>query len=523
MIEIKQIKTNLIFYVILLCVILVVKSALVFWLIPYSGIGLGPDEAQYWTWSRALDWGYYSKPPGIAWQIWAGTHIFGNTETGVRFFSLVISFFQSLSVFWLALASGLLPQTAFWAGVVMALTPLGFLGSIFAITDVGMMLFWTLSCIVVVYGLFQRIAPNYLLIGLLIASGALFKWPIYLLWPLIIIMIPFYRFLYSSQIFAGILISLLGMFPSVVWNASHNWVTFRHVIASITTSNETVASAQGIIHGNLLGFLGAQFFLLSPIIFVILLMAFGQFWRRFRNIEPPLMFCGITCFVLLVTLMTMSIFQKMQGNWVDYAYPTGIVFLCWVALEVWRKGKIWVQIGIVVSMILSIFALSIPYMQKNSLLSIPYKINPFRHNVGWNHLAQELATAGYDPDQHFLFGDKYQMSSILSFYSVGQKRAYFLNLHGVRLNQFSFWPSMAEEQTGKIGFFVLAENSPHLEREQEKLQSFYQTELVKYFREVQFLGIRPLFYSNGQIAKAALIFKCVDYNGLEPPPAPSLY
>jgi hypothetical protein len=24
---------------------------------------LYPDEAQYWLWSRTLDWGYYSKPP----------------------------------------------------------------------------------------------------------------------------------------------------------------------------------------------------------------------------------------------------------------------------------------------------------------------------------------------------------------------------------------------------------------------------------------------------------------------------
>ena len=34
---------------------------------------LYPDEAQYWLWSRTLDFGYYSKPPVIAWAIWATT------------------------------------------------------------------------------------------------------------------------------------------------------------------------------------------------------------------------------------------------------------------------------------------------------------------------------------------------------------------------------------------------------------------------------------------------------------------
>ena len=34
---------------------------------------LYPDEAQYWLWSRTLAFGYYSKPPLIAWSIWAST------------------------------------------------------------------------------------------------------------------------------------------------------------------------------------------------------------------------------------------------------------------------------------------------------------------------------------------------------------------------------------------------------------------------------------------------------------------
>ncbi|MEM6947736.1 MAG: glycosyltransferase family 39 protein, partial [Pseudomonadota bacterium] len=42
------------------------------------------DEAQYWRWSRTIEWGYYSKPPMIAWVIAATTAIFGNGEWAVR-------------------------------------------------------------------------------------------------------------------------------------------------------------------------------------------------------------------------------------------------------------------------------------------------------------------------------------------------------------------------------------------------------------------------------------------------------
>src|SRR5678815_6087713 len=41
---------------------------------------LYPDEAQYWLWSRTLDFGYYSKPPVIAWAIWATTRLGGDAE-----------------------------------------------------------------------------------------------------------------------------------------------------------------------------------------------------------------------------------------------------------------------------------------------------------------------------------------------------------------------------------------------------------------------------------------------------------
>ena len=34
-----------------------------------NGTNLFFDEAQYWTWSQDLDFGYYSKPPLIAWII----------------------------------------------------------------------------------------------------------------------------------------------------------------------------------------------------------------------------------------------------------------------------------------------------------------------------------------------------------------------------------------------------------------------------------------------------------------------
>ena len=49
-----------------------------------SPLNLYADEAQYWRWGETLAWGYYSKPPMIAWVIHAVTSLLGNAEWAVR-------------------------------------------------------------------------------------------------------------------------------------------------------------------------------------------------------------------------------------------------------------------------------------------------------------------------------------------------------------------------------------------------------------------------------------------------------
>lgn len=504
-----------------LCVILIVRAIFILCTIAFLGIGLGPDEAQYWTWSRDLAWGYYSKPPGIAWEIWLGCQWMGQSELGVRIMALATGTALSLAVYALARCCGLDKKTAFWSGVVMALTPLGVMASFLAITDGGMVLFWTLGCCLVAKALRDERAPSYELIGLCVLAGALFKWPMYILWVFIAAAMPFYRTLASWRFLLGVAISLLGMLPSVIWNYTHDWVTFRHVFATVKGQEGNDVGTSALPHGNFWEFIGAQAMLLSPLIFVLMVGAFVVLWRRRREATHPLFFCAAVAVCLIAGFSVMAVFNKMQGNWCDYAYPTAIVVLCWAM----RERVVWVAWGLGLSVAMMTFGFLIPVIQANNVLTtvpIPYRVNPFRHNVGWEALGQELKEAGYDPRTDFLFGDKYQTSSILSFYGEGQKRAYFLNLNGIRNNQFSFWPGMPLQQGGKTGFFVVTENAPHLGDSFRQKAEAYQVMLNPYFRKVDFLGAKTLFYSYGIPVKQALIFRCEGYNGREPP-SPNLY
>lgn len=445
-----------------LTVLVLIKTAIVLMFILYGRIHLGPDEAQYWTWSQDLSIGYYSKPPGVAYQIWLGTSIFGNNELGVRAFSLLAGVLTPLILYHLARACQFTEERAFWSGAVWALSPIGFIGSLFAITDVGLVLFWSLACY-----LYMRSGVTYKL-GPTIAFGALFKWPIYALW-----IFTFFDAPKNRKLFIALAISLLGIVPSLIWNYQHDFVTFKHVGATMAGGSGDVKG-----RGNPLEFVGAQIALFSPIFFCLFFLAY---------FKKPNRFLALTSLPIILLGVFLSLFMKIQGNWCIFAYPTAALLAAYAPL---RTGVL--KAGALLSLALVAAVLTLP---------LPYRLSPFKHNLGWDRLGPALVQAGYNPQHDFLFADSYQTASELSFYGPGQKRAYFFNLQGTRLNQFSFWPTMKDKEIGHSGYFVLINGDPT-----------YLEKLKPYFEKVEYRGSYPLYETN----KTAAIFYGESYNGKEP-------
>ena len=81
------------------------------------------DEAQYWAWSRNLAWGYFSKPPLIAWAIAATTALFGDAEWAVRLAAPIAQGFAGLFLY--ALGRSVYGAWAgFWSGLAWLTLPL---------------------------------------------------------------------------------------------------------------------------------------------------------------------------------------------------------------------------------------------------------------------------------------------------------------------------------------------------------------------------------------------------------------
>lgn len=477
--------------------VVVVKAILMALYIVYGGLALGGDEAQYWLWGKNLAWGYYSKPPMIAWQIWATTSVFGDTELGVRIGAVMMSAFIAGAIYLAVFMADLGRRAAAWSGIAFALSPLGFLSSLFTTTDGGLVLFWTLALSVTLRALAKDQVPSNIWLGLCILAGALYKWAAFLFW---LFVIPLWR----RKVVVAIMISLLALLPSLWWNWHHGFPTFRHVWSSNVVG-------QSHVGGNVGSFVGAQVALLGPVLSV---MVFVTLRRALSKSTVPIpVFVASWMLVTIVGIYVgLSIFKKMQGNWCVFAYPAAFVPLAWYFAE--RKyGTLWLTIASATSTVAMMVAFAIP---SSSRVSPPYAMNPFRAVMGWENLAPALQQAGYDESQ-FLFSDRYQTSSLLSFYGPGQSRAYFFNISHARRNQFDYWPNMAEEQKGNTGFFVWAENVDRRPQNAATYVGIFTRRLSPYFRDVVYLGEFPLVMSDGKAVKTALIFRCEEYNGASPP------
>ena len=104
---------------------LILLTAISLWRLLYLFIvplDLGPDEAYYWDWSRQLAFGYFSKPPMIAWINALTTGVFGISAVAVRLPAVVLG---AAGLWGLFLAARRLfsPEVGFWTLVVWLATP----------------------------------------------------------------------------------------------------------------------------------------------------------------------------------------------------------------------------------------------------------------------------------------------------------------------------------------------------------------------------------------------------------------
>ncbi|MEP5758691.1 MAG: glycosyltransferase family 39 protein, partial [Litoreibacter sp.] len=187
------------------------------------------DEAYYRLWGLSPALGYYDHPPMIAWWIWIGQAIFGDTPLGVRALVVLSSALGSLFL-WRTAYILFDRRVAGWSVLFLNTSILVGVGGILATPDAPSVFFWGLA-LWALAELHSSQKPNWLLaVGLFAGLGLDSKYSVLFLGggiTLWLVLVPSARRWFAAwQLWAGGLIALLCFAPVLYWNHLHDWVSF---------------------------------------------------------------------------------------------------------------------------------------------------------------------------------------------------------------------------------------------------------------------------------------------------------
>ena len=194
-----------------------------------GSLNLLPEEAYYWNYAQHLDIGYLDHPPMVAWMIWIGTKLFGNTEFAVRIgasLSWLIAAF-----FCFQLARNLYGKTVAFVAVMMFCTlPFFFATGLLMTPDAPLTAAWSGALFFLERALIDERRTAWLGVGLCIGLGMLSKYTIALLGPATLIFIlldpGLRRWLWQPWPYLAAAISAAIFSPVVIWNFLNDWASF---------------------------------------------------------------------------------------------------------------------------------------------------------------------------------------------------------------------------------------------------------------------------------------------------------
>ncbi len=281
------------------------------------------DEAQYWDWSQNLDWGYFSKPPFLAFLIRIVTELCGNGESCIRSLSPFLHFLTSLIIFYSVYSLTQSFEKALLGSFLYLLMPGISFSSFLISTDVPLLLFSSLIalCIIKIFSSKKNNFILFCLLGLFFALGFLSKYAIfYLLLGFsfsTLIDKECRHFFFKKSFLLSIVIIIILIFPNLIWNYDNEFVTLSHTASNANLSHIKINIFQGIT------FLLSQIFIFGVIPFLYLskktfsLLSFNTIQKIFL----------VTFILPIFIVFLLAIFSRANANWAVVGYPFACILL----------------------------------------------------------------------------------------------------------------------------------------------------------------------------------------------------
>ncbi|MDM4772092.1 glycosyltransferase family 39 protein [Solimonas sp. SE-A11] len=347
-----------------------------------DGISLSSEEALYWTWAQSPDWGYYSKPPMIAWLIHlAGELWASDAERVIKAIPLLLYPLTTLLVY--ALGRRLYdPATGRDAALLFLLMPALFLSAFVVTPDVPLLLAWAAA----LWFLWAAVQGNrwrdWLLLGLCCGLGLLSRYSMsFFVFGVLAFALGHpaeHRLLLNPRLYVAAGIAALVLLPNVLWNLEHDLVTYR-IHAEISQLGES------LVHpGALFEFFVAQFGIFGPLSLALLVLGLARLpmWRRgTRELRFLLAFCAAP----LLLICGIALLTHASATWAAPLYLAGAVLVA----ALYREQRPWILRALELNAVLGMALYHYPAVLKATGRPLEPRYDAFQQLRGWDQIGYQ--------------------------------------------------------------------------------------------------------------------------------------
>ena len=410
---------------------LVVVTLFRFWYC--TQIGLVADEAYYWLWAKHPALSYRDKGPLVAWFIWAGTKMFGNTVFGIRFFAVILSSATGWLIF--TIARRLYDDyVALWCLLMALAIPEMAIGSILMTIDTPSVFFWALAVLLFWNGLHNDKISTWFWLGLAIGAGFLAKFTngvqlicigFFLLWSK-----EHRHLLISPKTIVMSAAFLLASIPIFVWNMETGWV---HLTALHSRSG--VTNTFQVRPDQFFRFVSEQFGVISPFFMIGIIVAAAGLLLNHRE-DARVRFLLSQYLPIYAVFAFFALNNAGQPNWTVPALVTGIIFTAMYWRDLAARKPIWRYCVIAA---FSLTLLVTAAFHDTDILHLPRRLDPTHRAKGWPDFAAHVQKARVANHVTLLLGADYSLASLMAFYLPDQPVTY-MPPEPYGSSQFTLWP-----------------------------------------------------------------------------------
>jgi 4-amino-4-deoxy-L-arabinose transferase-like glycosyltransferase len=334
--------------------ILAVMTCQVLFLLVGCDWDFSGDEAEFWAWSRRLDWSYFARGPLIAWLIRLATELLGGLSLklmgslmfAARLPAVLMGGLTAWGLFRLGSLTTGSRRAGMFAALMLPVIPVFAIGGVLITCDTPLVCCWTWAAVWAFRALQTDDLRTWIVAGLVGALGLLAKYSV-LAFPvsvgLFLVLSPAHRRQLARPGYwvMAIICVGLGLAPILAWNAHHGWAGVGQLADRVGLSDRATWGSLW----PLLGFLGGEAAVLGGIWWLVGLSAIAAALRtvvpfrwggtppggpriddRSRGYRSGSLYLLCLWGVIWTACLAASLLGETEANWMVPGY-VGVVVL----------------------------------------------------------------------------------------------------------------------------------------------------------------------------------------------------